>query len=390
MPPTKQTPDPGLGRQHGGADAQGLAPLDFSTNSNACGPCPQALQAVQQADARHYPDPRYTELRAALAAWHGVPVQRLLLGASGSELIHRIHVWARLHGLRTVAVPRPAYGDYAQQAQALGLQVRHVPHRPVQDGPGPRQAAGEADLQWLCVPSSPLGAADARMIHWMAQAGSPQAARRLLDAAYAPLMLLPDEWPDDELDDGAPDAPGSDGPDWLMGARLRQKACWQLFSPNKALGLTGVRAAYAIAPQLANAAARQSLQAMLAQLDALAPSWPLGAHGVALLQAWMQAPVQQWLAGSRAQLRDWKRAQLALCRSLGWQVLPGSLANYFVVRPGPPQALGAWQQALRAQGIKVRDTGSMGLPGHWRLSVQPPASQQALARAWQALGAGGG
>ncbi|MDO4723424.1 MAG: aminotransferase class I/II-fold pyridoxal phosphate-dependent enzyme, partial [Comamonadaceae bacterium] len=197
MPPTGQSLDLGVGRQHGGADAQGLAPLDFSTNSNACGPCPQALQAVQQADARHYPDPHYTELRAALAAWHGVPAQRLLLGASGSELIHRIHVWARLHGWRTVAVPRPAYGDYAQQAQALGLQVWHVPHQPVQDGPEPQQAASQTDLQWLCVPSSPLGAADAGLGHWLTQAGAPQAARRFLDAAYAPLMLRPDDWPDE-------------------------------------------------------------------------------------------------------------------------------------------------------------------------------------------------
>ena len=31
---------------HGGPDAQGAAPHDFSTNSNACGPCPLALTAV--------------------------------------------------------------------------------------------------------------------------------------------------------------------------------------------------------------------------------------------------------------------------------------------------------------------------------------------------------
>jgi len=37
--------------------------------------------------------------------------------------------------------------------------------------------------------------------------------------------------------------------------------------------------------------------------------------------------------------------------------------------------------SLRAQGIKLRDTTSMGLPGHWRLSVQPPAAQNALAKA---------
>ncbi|MGL6203454.1 MAG: aminotransferase class I/II-fold pyridoxal phosphate-dependent enzyme, partial [Giesbergeria sp.] len=57
---------------HGGTDALGAALHDFSTNSNACGPCPAALAAVQQADATRYPDPAYTDLRAQLAAFHGV------------------------------------------------------------------------------------------------------------------------------------------------------------------------------------------------------------------------------------------------------------------------------------------------------------------------------
>jgi histidinol-phosphate aminotransferase len=39
---------------------------------------------------------------------------------------------------------------------------------------------------------------------------------------------------------------------------------------------------------------------------------------------------------------------------------------------------------LRAHGIKLRDTASFGLPGHVRLGVLPPASQQALRRAWLA------
>ena len=34
--------------EHGGPDALGVPRWDFSTNANACGPCPPALQAVQQ------------------------------------------------------------------------------------------------------------------------------------------------------------------------------------------------------------------------------------------------------------------------------------------------------------------------------------------------------
>src|SRR6185436_202153 len=72
---------------HGGPDAQGIPHWDFSTNANACGPAPLAWEAV---DASRYPDPSYTDLRAALAAHHGVTSGRIVIAASASEFIARI------------------------------------------------------------------------------------------------------------------------------------------------------------------------------------------------------------------------------------------------------------------------------------------------------------
>ncbi|WP_232829045.1 aminotransferase class I/II-fold pyridoxal phosphate-dependent enzyme [Simplicispira lacusdiani] len=312
---------------HGGTDALGAAPHDFSTNSNACGPCPAALAAVQQADATRYPDPAYTALRVQLAAFHGVEAARIVLAGSASEFIHRVTALAARRGARAVAVPAHGYGDYAQAARAWGLAVHPAPH------------AGAA-LHWACEPSSPLGQGDAALA--CASAG----ALRVLDCAYQPLRL-----------EGAAPLPE------------RLEGVWQLWTPNKALGLTGVRAAYAIAPQGSGADA--------ADLAALAPSWPVGAHGVALLQAWVQPATQQWLAGCLPRLRDWKERQIALCAALGWQVLPGSQANYFCARP-PVAALPELLRDLRAQGIKLRDCASFGLPGVVRMGVLPPASQDAL------------
>ena len=135
---------------HGGPDSLGAALHDFSTNSNACGPCPQALAAVQQADATRYPDPAYTALRARLAAFHGVAPARIVLAASASEFIHRVTALAAQRGVRAVVLPAHSYGDYAQAAQARGLRLL----RPADAG---HAAAG---LHWACDPSSPLGAAD--------------------------------------------------------------------------------------------------------------------------------------------------------------------------------------------------------------------------------------
>jgi histidinol-phosphate aminotransferase len=313
-------------RVHGGPDAQGALPFDFSVNSNACGPCPQALAAVRAADVQRYPDPAYTVLRARLARLHEVEAWRVVPAASGSEFIFRLTAWAARSGKRSVRVPRHGYGDYPAAARAYGLEL---------------VTQGGADLAWACDPSSPLGQSEP------APTGSAVLA---LDLAYQPLRL-----------GGVPAAPPQDA--------------WQLWTPNKALGLAGVRGAYAIAPSAA--------QQMAGEVESLAPSWVLGAHGVAMLLAWCEPEVQRWLDQSRDTLRAWKRRQLEVLGCMGWQCLPSD-TNFLCCHAGPGSNPGFRLPHLRAHGIQLRDCASFGLPGHVRLSVQPPAAQDALLRAWQA------
>lgn len=320
-----------MNRSHGGPDALGVPRWDFSTNANACGPCPQALAAVRQADAARYPDPAYTALRERLGLRHGVAPWRVVLAASASEFIARITAWVARQGAGRFWQPAQAYGDYARAARAWGLAPVAEPAR--------------AQLLWACDPSSPQGAAQPGLDVLATNQGVV-----VLDRAYEPLRLQ-----------GA-----------LRLAPPALDRLWQLWSPNKALGLTGVRAAYAIAPRGAEAAVRE--------LDALAASWPLGAHGVALLEAWCEPAVQDWLAGSLQTLRSWKARQLALCTALGWDCLPGD-ANFFCARPAVHDVADALAR-LRGRGIKLRDAASFGLAGQVRLATLPPAAQDALAEAW--------
>ena len=324
----------GLQRVHGGTDALGAARFDFSTNSNAVGPCPQALAAVQAADATRYPDAAYSALRAALAAFHGVVPWRIVLAGSASEFIFRTSAWVARQGGRTVYVPAHAYGDYLHGAQAWGLERVDAPDA--------------AALVWACEPSSPLGQAHGGWPDRMGQVGGPVV---VLDGAYAPLRLQ--------------SAPSLD--------HAQREGVWQLFSPNKALGLTGVRAAYAVAPVHAQDAA--------ARLDTLAPSWVLGAHGESMLRAWTQPATQQWLENSLVLLREWKARQQALLQSLGWVCQPSD-ANFFCARPPAPLDLAA----LRSAGIKLRDATSFGLPGWYRLGTLAPDAQEALHAALLAQG----
>lgn len=340
---SNQSPSMTSTRQHGGPDALGVPMHDFSSNANACGPCPPALVAVQQADATRYPDASYTALREQLAHRHSVSSERILLAGSASEFIFRISaavaqqggVTRGKQGGCTVALPSYSYGDYAHAAQAWGLT-------PItQAGAGAQ--AKEASLRWCCDPSSPLGAPQADLAELNSSLHRHDDALVVLDRAYEPLRL--------------------EGALALSPEALQQ--VWQLWSPNKALGLTGVRAAYVIAPL--------GSEQMVATLERLCPSWPLGAHGVALLQAWVESEVQAWLVQSLHTLREWKAMQASMLKELGWTCLP-SVVNFFCARP--PKAIDL--NAVRAAGIKLRDTTSFGLPGHFRLSVQTPAAQAAL------------
>ena len=322
-------------QEHGGPDAEGAAPHDFSSNGNACGPCPIAWAAVRGADASRYPDPRSTALRERLAAFHGVDAKRIVIAASASEFIHRITAAVAQGGGRRIALPAHGYGDYAHAARAWSFEIERAP-----------AAFTDIDLAWSCDPSSPLGQTP-KELPALIEVMKVRNAPVVVDCAYAPLRLTGDP----------------------ALTEAQSDRVWQLWTPNKALGLTGVRAAYAIAP---NAGADEWQK----RVEALAPSWPLGAHGAALLDSWTRTDTQAWLAQSRHTLAAWKIAQQDLLRdATDWKLLPSD-AHFFCAEPRV--SVLPLLAHLRAAGAKLRDCTSFGLPGHVRMAVLPPAIQRAL------------
>lgn len=341
--------------RHGGPDAAGVPAFDFSTNGNAAGPLPSVARAVAEADRTRYPDPDYRALRERLATWHGVEAARVVIAGSASEFIHRFtRVAARERGTLRTMLPSPGYGEYAAAAAVAGLMTtgwRADLDRPVgRDGVAPipcearpRRETSAGDLCWFAEPMSPtgrtLGCALATKVARVVDAG----AIAVLDLAYQPLRF--------------------------DGRRLAPEAeqAWQLWSPNKACGMTGVRAAYAIAPR--------GEEPLAEALRAHAPSWITGAEGVAMLAAFAAPAAQAELALHLPRLRAWRDALADALRGAGWQVHDAASVTPFFVARAPA---GLDLAALRARGIKLRATGDMGLPGWLRLSAQPPAAVQAL------------
>lgn len=317
-----------LQAEHGGPDGGPTATHDFSTNASPLGPPPALLNAVLAADRQSYPDPQYGALRRRLADAHAVDAALLLPTAGGAEGIRRLTLAAMLAGRREVWVPQPGFGDYAIAAQALGLAVK-----PYAEPADIRPTAPA--LVWLCEPCNPTGASATA---W------PGLSEHLVavDRAYEPLRLHGD----------APALP---------------PGAWQLICPNKALGLTGVRAGYLIAP---------AADAVWTHARSLAPSWVLSAEGVAMLTHWHDDATAAWLADARKQLREWTATQRALLADLDWLQQP-SCTHFWLARPPRPDIA----TRLHEWGVRLRDATSFGLPGWVRVSAQPPAARQALQQA---------
>ncbi len=342
--------------EHGGPDGFQPIHLDFSTNANPLPAPPELLAALHHAERQRYPDPHYRALRHTLGERLGVAPQRVLPTAGGSEVIRRLTLAAWQHGRRQVCVPEPGYADYRAAALALGLAVQ--PWRSPQALLHGLACSNTPALVWLTEPNNPTGeslptefwpellAQAQRSGSWLA-----------LDRAYEPLRLA-----------------GTDP----VPPQVAQH-CWQSFSPNKALGLTGVRAGYLLAPAQVRAD-------VLAQLLALAPSWVLSAEGQALLLANDLPAVQSWLAQSRTTLRLWQSAQRAELARLGWQQATSVTPFWLARPPGSVLDVRLRLSALREVGIKLRDASSFGLAGWVRMSAQAPQARAALleaARAWE-------
>ena len=177
--------------------------LDVSASLNPLGPPPAALDAARGAIGRvdRYPEQGSPALVECLAARHGVPTDRILVGAGTTELIGLIAQSLRdvlaLHA-REVGDPErpgahlvePAYGEYRRASVLNGLRTRawkgHVLGWAQDDFP--KGATG--GLFWTGHPNNPTGRAWDRADLLRKIDGAP-GLLTVVDEAFLP--FLPDE-----------------------------------------------------------------------------------------------------------------------------------------------------------------------------------------------------
>lgn len=321
----------------------GAALVELGSNESVAGPSPSAARAAADAlaDAYRYPDPLGGELKAALAAAHGLSPDHIILGNGSHELLMMLaQVFAGIG--RDVVASQFGFAVYALAAQAANARYVRVPAL-APDASSARghdlkaiaaAVDGSTALVYLANPNNPTGT-------WFSTAE----LSAFLDALPGRVLVVVDEAYLEFVDD----------PDLVSAITLLSKypnlAVARTFS--KAHGLAGLRVGFVCAqPGLVQVMerVRESFNVSLPGLAAATASLADNAH------------LARVRTGNRAE-RDWLATQL---RQRGLSV-PASQTNFLLADFGRPAA--PVEAALVASGVVLRPMAGYGLETCLRITV---------------------
>ncbi|WP_228062321.1 MULTISPECIES: threonine-phosphate decarboxylase CobD [unclassified Streptococcus] len=103
--------------------------IDFSANINPLGISPRVREClIQNLDYLiHYPDPDYQLARQAVATYHNLSTEQVLLGNGAIELIYQL---ARCLKPKTVVLPSPTFMEYEQAFREVSSDINYIELRP--------------------------------------------------------------------------------------------------------------------------------------------------------------------------------------------------------------------------------------------------------------------
>jgi histidinol-phosphate aminotransferase len=120
-------------------------------------------EAVRGTEFNRYPDRQATELRAALAASHGVGIDEVFCANGSNEVLQSLMLAYGGPG-RTVALFEPTYTLHRHIAKVTGTAVAAGPRRDDfaldLDAVAATIAASDPVITFLCSPNNPTGRAD--------------------------------------------------------------------------------------------------------------------------------------------------------------------------------------------------------------------------------------
>ena len=325
--------------------------IKLASNENPLGPAPRAMAAYRKAEKSNalYPEASSPELRAALARFHKLEPESVIVG-NGSDEIIRLLCEAFIEPEDEVVVSQHGFIRFKQQAAMMDARVIEVPMTDwTHDLALMAQAASpRTKLVFVANPNNPTGTFNTADEVSALMAAAPKTALVVLDEAYFQY---------------AQEVPGY--PKSLPDLVREHENLVVLRTFSKAYGLAGLRVGYGVGdPELIGWLDRirmpfnVSLPAQAASLEALKDS----------------AFVKRSVALNEAQ-----RALVARALGdMGFGVGDSATNFVFARSPLPGREL---FKALVRQGVIVRPLDEYGLPHHVRVSIGTPAQNKVLIKA---------
>jgi histidinol-phosphate aminotransferase len=333
----------------------GLPPeriVKLDANENPYGTSPRALDALAASRELHiYPDPDQTALREALSVFVGVPMEHILCGAGGDEVIDLLARAFVEPGQMIVDLP-PTFGMYKWEADVLGAEYIKVPRNAdfsvdvdeVEGTIRALEASGVTPkLLFVTNPNNPDGSVTPRAD-----------LLRLLDL---PLVVVVDEAYID-FSTQASLAP-------LVPERSNLVV---LRTFSKLAGMAGLRVGYGVFPL-----------PIIKHLWKVKQPYTPNVAGTVMAIAAMQD--REWLDRSVAAITAERVRMTEALNALAWITPLPSETNFVLCRIGGGRDAKAVKQAIEKQGVLVRYFDKDGLRDCLRISVGKPEHTDALVAA---------
>ena len=320
--------------------------IKLDSNENPFGPSPNAINAMRSAlaSANFYPDDDCGRLRRALATYHDLPPEQVLVTAGSTALLSILCQTLLAPGLNAVTSER-SFIVYRLAVQATGAHLIETPMRDDSFDPEAMLSAinEHTRLVFLANPNNPTGTVlDGDVVDWIL-ASVPAHVVVVLDEAYyqfaAHFAALRGITYSNSLD------------------YVRQG--WSvvvLRTFSKAHGLAGLRAGYGLGPaELLAYCARMRNTFSVSSV----------AQAAALAAIDDQSHIERVVANNTLEAKVISEE----LSHLGYRVAPTS-ANFLYCDLGG-DALD-FARRLRDEGVSVRPLGAWGAPNCIRVSIGTP------------------
>ncbi len=295
----------------------------LGANESVFGPSPKAVNALQAAaaDVWMYGDSESHDLRAALAAHHGVAPENIIVGEGIDGLLGNL-VRLMVGPGDAVVTSDGAYPTFNYHVAGFGGVLHKVPYRDDHEDPTAlleRAEAVGAKLLYFCNPDNPMGS-------WH----SARIVQRLIDAVPDGTLLVLDEAYIDAAPEGT--APPIDARDPRV---IRMRTFSKLY------GLAGLRMGYAI-----------GAAPLIAMFDRIRNHFGIGRIAQAGALAALQD--QAWLAKVHAEVQAARVMLAEIAADNGLHALP-SATNFVTIDCGHDGDFArALVKGLMARNVFVR------------------------------------